>query len=79
MSWGEPWRPVTTSDIFPHGNVLTAYKHGHFKRMPMVVGTNREDYWGGAKEQWPNGMPAEQYINTLQVKYITIRYTNTNY
>ena len=78
MSWGEPWRPVTTPDIFPYGNVLTSYKYGHFKRMPMVVGTNREDYLNlGPTEQWPNGMTADEYINALQVKFTDLPYVKT--
>ena len=67
--FAEIYRPVGTPDIFgTYGNVLTSYKYGNFKKMPMVVGMNREDTYGSGRDFWSPIMTAEQYINALQVR-----------
>ena len=66
--FSEIYRPVGTADIFgSYGNVLTAYKYGNFKKMPMLVGMNREDTYGSGRDLWDPIMTADQYINALQV------------
>ena len=58
-----------TEDIFPNGNVQTAFKNGHYKKMPMVVGWNKGDTYGWAAEALPGGIDADQYINLIQVSF----------